>query len=258
MKRFFPSRILSAFGLLAIAALCMGANEVRQRYLRVDTLEVVTSLTNEGTITQTGALTQTGAASFDGNVTLGNAAADLVTVTGTVQGASPLVFEGATANAFEGTIAVADVTADRTWTLPDGPGTVMLSSLATNAVDAANAITGASNALVFEGATADGFELSVAPADPTADVTATFPVATGNVMIAFATGTDAVANGQTSKATTVTGGLSTDIALVILTEVASNSVSIRAAIMTADTLTVTLTGDPGASNCDYQYIIIRD
>lgn len=201
MKRFFPSRPLSAFGLLAVAVLLMGAVTARQRYLKVDTLEVVTSLTNAGTITQTGALTQTGAASFNGDVTLGNAAADLVTVTGTVQGASPLVFEGATADAFELTVAVADVTADRTQTKPN---------------------------------------------------------ATGTYMIAFASGTDAVASGQTSKATTVTGALSTDQAIVTLREVATNNVSLRAAIITADTLTVTVSGDPGASNLDYDYVIIRD
>ena len=118
MKRFFPSRILSAFGLLAIAALSMGAVVARQRYLKVDTLEVVTSLSNAGTITQTGALTQTGAASFNGDVALGNAAADLVTVTGTIQGASPFVFEGPTADAHEGTLTIGTLTGDVIWTLP--------------------------------------------------------------------------------------------------------------------------------------------
>ena len=46
-------------------------------------------------------------------------------------GASPLVFEGATANAYETTLAVTDPTADRTITLPDDTGTVATESFAT-------------------------------------------------------------------------------------------------------------------------------
>lgn len=103
--------------------------------------------------------------------------------TGTVAlnpyGAS-IEFEGATANDFETTLAVADpTTPDKTVTLPDATGTVMLSTLATNAPDAANAVTGASNALVLEGATANDFETTISPTDPTADRTITLPDATG-------------------------------------------------------------------------------
>jgi len=94
-----------------------------------------------------------------------------------------LVFEGATANEFEGTVTVTDPTADRTWTLPDASGTVMLSSLATNGADAANAVTGASNALVFEGATADAYETSIVATDPTADRTITLPNTSGTVTL---------------------------------------------------------------------------
>lgn len=39
-----------------------------------------------------------------------------------------LIFEGATDDAFEGTLTSADVTADRTWTLPDKSGTVAMTS----------------------------------------------------------------------------------------------------------------------------------
>ena len=51
-------------------------------------------------------------------------------------------FEGATANDFETTLAVADPGADATLTLPAETGAVMVSSLATNATGAANAVTG--------------------------------------------------------------------------------------------------------------------
>lgn len=43
-------------------------------------------------------------------------------------GDNSLIFEGATANASEGTLLSSDVTADRTWTLPDINGTVYINS----------------------------------------------------------------------------------------------------------------------------------
>ena len=55
-----------------------------------------------------------------------------INLTGAVlSGASPLVFEGATANAYETTLAVTDPTADRTITLPDDSGTMATESFAT-------------------------------------------------------------------------------------------------------------------------------
>jgi|WetSurMetagenome_2_1015567.scaffolds.fasta_scaffold20352_4 hypothetical protein len=93
-----------------------------------------------------------------------------------------MVFEGATADAYETTLAITDpTTPDKTITLPNATGTVMLSSLATNAVDVANAVTGASNGLVFEGATANAYETTIAPTDPTADRTITLPNISGTV-----------------------------------------------------------------------------
>lgn len=97
-----------------------------------------------------------------------------LSVLGTLSGASPLVLEGATADAFETTIAVTDPTADRTVTLPDVSGVPILSSAIP---DAAKAVSGADNALVFEGATADAHETTLDVADPTADVIYRLPVA---------------------------------------------------------------------------------
>ena len=56
-------------------------------------------------------------------ITLGGAAS-LLTVGATLQGASPLVFEGATANDFELTFAIPDVSADATITFPSVTGTL--------------------------------------------------------------------------------------------------------------------------------------
>ena len=61
----------------------------------------------------------------------------------TINGASPLVFEGATADAYETTIAVTDPTADRTITLPNSTGTVALTTdLSSYATLASPTLTG--------------------------------------------------------------------------------------------------------------------
>lgn len=108
-------------------------------------------------------------------------------------------FEGATADAYETALVVTDPTADRTITFPNASGTTVLSSLLTNAPDAANSVTVASNALLFEGATADGYELSLSPADPGADVTLTLPAETASAMVS------ALTSNATDAANSVTG-----------------------------------------------------
>ncbi|MCE5212114.1 MAG: hypothetical protein LLG40_11215 [Deltaproteobacteria bacterium] len=60
-----------------------------------------------------------------------------LTAIGTLAGASPIIMEGATANAFETTIAVTDPTADRTITIPDRTGHVQLGSAASALTPAA-------------------------------------------------------------------------------------------------------------------------
>jgi hypothetical protein len=97
-----------------------------------------------------------------------------------------IVFEGATADDHEATLDVADPTADVTYRLPvaaAGTYSLMASSLATNAPDIANSVTGASNGLVFEGATANEHETTITVTDPTADRTVTIPDATGTVNV---------------------------------------------------------------------------
>lgn len=94
-----------------------------------------------------------------------------------------IVLEGATADGFETTISPADPTADQTITIPNNAAAsaLMTSALTTNAVDAANSVTGVSNGLIFEGATADGFETSLVPTDVGADATITLPTKTGTL-----------------------------------------------------------------------------
>lgn len=97
------------------------------------------------------------------------------TITADPSDITSAVFEGTTADANETTLTVVDPTADRTFTLPDDDFTAMGTTLATNKTQAANSVWGISNGMVYEGATADAFETTVSPADPTADQTVTIP-----------------------------------------------------------------------------------
>ena len=75
-------------------------------------------------------LTVTGTTTLNGTLVLGDAAADTLTVNATIQGATPLVFEGDTGGEFETSFAIADPSADRTITFPDLTGTVALTGVA--------------------------------------------------------------------------------------------------------------------------------
>ena len=82
------------------------------------------TLDSSGNATFSQNLTVTGVTTLNGNLVLGDAAADTLTIGATLQGASPLIFEGATANNYETTFAITDPTADRTITFPNETGTV--------------------------------------------------------------------------------------------------------------------------------------
>lgn len=120
-----------------------------------------------------------------------------------------LSVEGDTNDNYETALAFTDPTADRTVRFANASGTVFLSSLATNAPDVANSLWGASNGLVFEGSTADAYELTLAPADVTADRTATLPNASGTVHLSQAS----TAVSLTADNQAVTPGSSTVIQL---------------------------------------------
>ena len=77
----------------------------------------------------TGVLTVAGNASLNGaTTTIGDATTDRLTINAQIPGFQPLVFQGATDNAFTTTLQFADPTANRIANFPDASGTVILSS----------------------------------------------------------------------------------------------------------------------------------
>ncbi len=110
-----------------------------------------------------------------------------------IDGANPIVLEGATTDAFETTIAVTDPTAARIITLPNQTGNVLLFANA-NAQD---------QNIIFEGLTANDFETTISVTDPTADRAIVFPNVGGTVPLAAAV---SVANGANTLCTTTCPG----------------------------------------------------
>ena len=106
-----------------------------------------------------------------------------------------IVFEGATSNAYETTLQVTDPTADRTITIPNATGTIVLADGSGNVTVSGNfsvlgtttiidsTILNVTTGFTFEGATADAFETILQVVDPTADRTISLPDASGAVVL---------------------------------------------------------------------------
>ena len=123
---------------------------------------------------------------------------------GTTTFASSITFEGSTADAHETTLAVTDPTADRTITFPDASGTVVtttatqtltnktltnptinagtFSGTFTGTMDATAIVLSGASPIVFEGASADAHETTLAIVDPTADRAVSLPNATDTLV----------------------------------------------------------------------------
>jgi hypothetical protein len=95
---------------------------------------VATAITGVGTL---GSLTVTNTVTTNGNVILGSAVDDTLTVNARLMGGSPLVFEGNTDDEHKITLAVADPGSDVTVTVPAETGTLLTENSAV-----ATAITG--------------------------------------------------------------------------------------------------------------------
>ena len=102
----------------------------------------VAGTANEIEVSGSGSETAAVTVGLPNDVTIVNATiTGVTTLSGTVAGASPLIFEGATADAFETTLAVTDPTADRTITLPNATGTVVTTGNAEALLDGTTATT---------------------------------------------------------------------------------------------------------------------
>jgi hypothetical protein len=148
---------------------------------------VSTAITGVGTLTSA---TVSGATTLQGNVGLGNANTDIVTVSGKIAGASPLIFDGATANTNLLTLAVADPASSVTVTIPAETGTLLTTVSAVS-----TAITGVGQLTV----------LGVA-GDVTVGTGFTITASTGNTEMAGLT-LDGAASGSVSQSTSITTGV---------------------------------------------------
>ena len=140
-----------------------------------------------------------------------------------------ITFEGATDDAYETILAIADPTADRTITFPNATGTVStttatetltnktltsptinggtFSGTFTGTQDLTGVVLSGASPLVFEGATADAYETTLTFTDPTADRVITMPNAT-DTLVGKAT-TDTLTNKSIDLGTnTLTGSAS--------------------------------------------------
>ena len=106
-----------------------------------------------------------------------------------------ITFEGSTADAHETTLEVTNPTSDRTITLPNASGTVVLSDSSGNVTVSGDLTVSGTTTIInstvlevqteikFEGTTANGFETSLQVVDPTADRIITFPDSNGTVIL---------------------------------------------------------------------------
>ena len=115
-----------------------------------------------------------------------------------------MTFEGATDNSFETVLSMTDPTADRTYTFPDANGDVVLvtdtqtltnktltsptinggtfSGTFTGTMDISGSVLSGASPLVFEGASADAHETTLAFVDPTGDRVVSLPNATDTLV----------------------------------------------------------------------------
>lgn len=87
----------------------------------------------------------------------------------------------------------ASLTASRYYTTPNADGGILISTLSTNSPEASSSIWGVNNGLTFEGLTADVYETTLSPVDPTKDNLILIPDASGTMVVTEDNGPGAAA-----------------------------------------------------------------
>ena len=121
-----------------------------------------------------------------------------ITALGTLTGATPLVFEGSTADAHETTIAVGNPGSDITLTLPSSASDTIVGRATTDTLTnktltspTVSGLTLSDSSIVYEGSTANSHETTLTVTDPTADRTITLPNETGTLITSTSAATNA-------------------------------------------------------------------
>jgi len=165
----------------------------------------LTTNTLSGTLAEFNtAVTDANLVSLDGSETLTNKTLTSPVITGAVFNDGSIVFEGATADAYETTFAITNPTQDRTITFPDATTTVVgtdTTQTLSNKTLTTPTINGPtitatgqtptihgiylpdSHTIIFEGTTADNYETTLTAGEPTGDRTITLPDATGTLAL---------------------------------------------------------------------------
>ena len=163
-----------------------GTQTLTNKTLTAPVISTITNNSNTLTLPTT-ADTLVGRATTD---TLTNKTITSPSVSGLTLTDSSIVFEGATADAYETTLTVVDPTADRTITFQNGTGTVAFLSDVTGGATPGNFTTiTLDNNITFEGDTDDAYETTLTVIDPTADRTVSIPNATGQIVLRDTTDT---------------------------------------------------------------------
>ena len=187
----------------------------------------------------------------------------------TLNNSGQIVFEGATANDFETTLAVTDPTADRTITFPDNGGTVALTSDIVYPVTLTNSVTLTNKTLTFGNNTISGTfaQFNTAVTDATLVSTtgsetltnksvnlanntltgtlAQFNTAVSDATLVSTTGTETLTN-KSLTAPTLTGSSSSAGSIIFKedTDNGTNSATLVGPAATAD-VTITLPAETG-------------
>ena len=186
----------------------------------------------EGSTANTYEITLTSAdATADRTLTLPDNTGTLLTTASTITPTVNSLTIGSTSVALGATVTTFTGVTSLTAT------TLIGTTLRSGAVDAANSISIASGSIVFEGATADAYETSLAVTDATADRTITFPDATGTVALL---GSLSVAAGSGLSYNSATGAFGTSS--IPNAQLANSSVTIGSTSVALGSTASTLTG----------------